>query len=481
MASRRTLTADNLQALGAERLAALLMELSDGSATVKRRLRLELAGADGSADLSMEIRKRIATIARSRAVVGWQGRKALADDLETQRRMIVEQLAPKAPAEALELLWQFLDLARSVFARADDSSGVIQNVFYVAARDLGPVAEQARPDPRQLAERMASALSADSQGHFGDLVAVLKPVLGDIGLEHLKHRIHALSADPAAEAPPEEQPAAPLPGDRGSLTEAGLAARIKSGAFQSVLRAIADAQGDVDAYIGQYDEEARKAPRIAAGIAARLTAANRPAEALAMLDASTAPRRAGWPDFTWEDARIGALDALGRGEEAQAARRSCFERSLNAHYLREYLKRLAAFEDFEAEQRALEFAEGYRDALQAVMFLVSWPALDRAARVVEARAKDLNGDHYESLTPAAEKLAGKYPLAATLLLRAMIDFSLTASRSTRYGHAARHLRDCAGLATSITGFGAFETHDAYVARLGREHGRKASFWAAVGK
>jgi hypothetical protein len=44
------------------------------------------------------------------------------------------------------------------------------------------------------------------------------------------------------------------------------------------------------------------------------------------------------------------------------------------------------------------------------------------------RAADLDGDHYEILTPAANALAGKHPLSATLVLRAMIDFSLTQSR-----------------------------------------------------
>jgi hypothetical protein len=35
----------------------------------------------------------------------------------------------------------------------------------------------------------------------------------------------------------------------------------------------------------------------------------------------------------------------------------------------------------------------------------------------------LDEDHYETLTPAADALAGKHPLAAMLVLRAMVDFS----------------------------------------------------------
>jgi hypothetical protein len=71
------------------------------------------------------------------------------------------------------------------------------------------------------------------------------------------------------------------------------------------------------------------------------------------------------------------------------------------------------------------------------------------------------------------------PLAATMVLRAMIDFSLTNNRSTRYKHAARHLLDCAGLSSVIEDFGGLEPHDAYEARLRREHGRKSSFWSLI--
>ena len=65
------------------------------------------------------------------------------------------------------------------------------------------------------------------------------------------------------------------------------------------------------------------------------------------------------------------------------------------------------------------------------------------------RSDELDGDHYEILTPAADALAGKHPLAATVVLRAMIDFSLRNSRSSRYKHAARHLLDCSGLSSTI--------------------------------
>lgn len=474
MASNKTLNASNLEALGAARLAALLMEISEGNAAAKRRLRLELAGARSPAELVKEIRKRLPTIARSRSFVDWQNRKVLVDDLEAQRRAIADHVAKSMPAEGLELMWRFLDLASPVLGRCDDSNGTISGIFQTAVGDLGEIARSTRTDPKQLGDQVFNALTRNDYGQFDHLIQALKPALGQAGLEHLKQRMVALSAEPVRR-PTEKERRVVAWGSSGPMYADEIAERARVSTIRLALQEIADAQGDVDAFVAQYDKLTRRVPKIAAQITERLLAAGRAEEAWRTIEAAE-HRQAGWPDFDWEDARIDVLEALGRGDEAQAARWSCFERSLSARHLRAYLKRLPDFDDFEAEERALGHAERYGDLLQAVSFLVSWPSLDRAARVVTERAKELDGNHYEILTPAADSLAGKYPLAATLLLRAMIDFTLTQARSSRYGHAARHLRTCGSLAPVIPDFGICETHEAYVSKLRVEHGRKTAFW-----
>src|SRR5690606_17055235 len=115
MASKTTLNAKNLEALGAERLAQLLIEISTGDAAAKRQLRLALAGAQGPNEAAREITKRLTSIGRARTFVDWQNRKPLVTDLEMQRRAIMEQIAPHDPDEALALLWRFMALARPVF------------------------------------------------------------------------------------------------------------------------------------------------------------------------------------------------------------------------------------------------------------------------------------------------------------------------------------------------------------------------------
>ncbi|NUJ81679.1 hypothetical protein HUN39_16930 [Methylocystis sp. FS] len=477
MAPKNTLNAQNLEALGAKRLAELLIDISSGDAAAKRRLRLALAGAQSPADAAREIRKRLIAISRSRSFVDWQSRRALVDDLEAQRRAIVEHVGKADPKEALDLMWRFLALASSVFARCDDSSGTVIGIFHGGVSDLGRLAEAAKGDAEELADRTFPALLDNDYGEFDGLIATLCPALGDAGLQHLKQRFVALSKEPIRKLPEHERRKIGW-ATSGPIYEDEIVDRHRARVIEMALRDIADAQGDVDAFVAQYEPETRKVPGIAAQIGARLLVAGRAAEALKVLEAAE-QRRAGWPDFEWEDARIAALDALERGDDAQAARWSCFERFLSARHLRDHLKRLSDFDDIEAENRALDFAENFEHFSAVLSFLAAWPAPDRTAKLVLTRAEKLDGDRYEVLTPVAEALSGKHPLAATLALRAMIEFSLDNARSSRYKHAARHFQECASLASAIADFGQFEPHESFVTRMRGKHGRKSSFWGLV--
>ena len=480
MAGTTTLNAKNLEALGAERLAALLLEISTGNALAKRRLRMELAGAQSPAELGKEVRKRLAAIGRSRSFVDWQGVKSLAADLEAQRAAIVGSIAGDDPREALELLWRFMALASPVFARCDDSNGVISPIFHQACDDLGSVAVLAKAAPATLADWAFDALVANDYGQFDGLISALAKALGAEGLGRLKQLMIDLS-NRKVEKPATKDRIKIGYGSAGPIYEDEIAESSRIRTVKLALQEIADAQGDVDAFIAQYEAETRKVPKIAAEIALRLLAAGRMDEAWVAVEAAVERKSRGWdwPDFDYEDARIEVLEALGRADDAQAVRWRCFERSLSVSHLRDYLKKLPDFEDVEAEEKALDYAKNSNNLIGALHFLVSWPELNRATALVMQRCKELDGDHYEILSPAADALAAKHPLAAILVLRAMIDFSLTKNRTSRYKHAARHLRDCESLAAAVVDFGTHEPHKTYVARLRLEHGRKSSFWGLL--
>ena len=147
MASKKTLNANNLAALGADRLADLILEVTKGNAAAKRRLRLELAGEVGSDDVAREMQKRLVTISRSHSFIDWQGRNAFAADLNMLRQAIVEQVGKADPVTGFDLIWRFVALANGIYERCDDSTGKIQDIFHTACEDLTELAMAAKPNP----------------------------------------------------------------------------------------------------------------------------------------------------------------------------------------------------------------------------------------------------------------------------------------------------------------------------------------------
>src|SRR4051794_8409508 len=180
-ASKKTLNLDNLQALGARRLAALLLELAAGDAAAKRRLRLELSAEAGPAAVAADIGKRLGALRQARSFIDWQKRPAFVKDLDRQRRLILDKVAEDRPDLALELLWRFTALAGPVQERVDDSRGDVGDVFRQACRDLGAVAARASPDPVRLADRVLEAVTGDEDGEDEPPVPVVPPGVGGGG------------------------------------------------------------------------------------------------------------------------------------------------------------------------------------------------------------------------------------------------------------------------------------------------------------
>ena len=200
MASKKTVTPDNLAALGPERLADILVDLAQGSAEVKRRLRLELTAEAGGDIIAAEIGKRLIALRSARSIIDWQKRRDFVKDLDLQRTMIVDRVAQTRADLALDLMWRFMDLAEPVINRVDDSNGVVGDVFRSACEDLGTIAVKGRPDPVGLADRVFTALLANAYGVFDNVVPVMLPALGDAGTAHLKSRLAQVLADRSRKA-----------------------------------------------------------------------------------------------------------------------------------------------------------------------------------------------------------------------------------------------------------------------------------------
>ena len=460
--AKASFQASNLEALGAFRLAQLVLALCEGNPAARRVVRLALAEQKGPAEMAREVRKRLASVAHAGALLDGRQRDALLRELERHISAIRGPIAAHDPAVAVDLLWDVLELAEGLIDRCDGSDGVVRDWFHPISAALGEMATTAGVCRQTLADRVYAAVVNNAYGQFDPVVRDLAPALGAEGLDHLRLRLEELRGRAG--------------GDERAGTHRRLLVRI-------AMLDIADALGDAEAYLAEYrnhDPEALTVPVIAAQVADRLTAAGRAADALTLLqraDPDLRQRRVGAEE--WCDARLAALEALGRGEDAQAQRWEFALMELSRRHLRDYLARLPAFEDGTAEDRALDLVAEHEDPQEALWFLLHWPEPHRAARLVLSAPQPLNGDVYQLLAPLAELLETPHPLAATRCLRAMIDFTLGVGRVKRYVHAARHLATCHRLAGAIDDWGALADHRSYLAGLRQRHGRKYGFWSEV--
>jgi thioesterase domain-containing protein len=456
----RALSVETLEQLGARRLAELLMVQAKGDAALARTLRLALAGMDGGGRLAAEVEKRLRTIGRSRGFIEWDKVRPLARELDSLRETIAGPLAATDPRAAVAQMRLLLGLADNVFERSDDGSGTLGEVFRQAGADLGRLwARLPHRDPAALAGEVLALWDADGYGETDRLLEAAGPALGPEGRAELRRLLQVrLAALPRARKPDAFESWQ----GRGQIT------------FR--LRDLADLEGDVDAYIAAT-EAGGLAENFAGDVAERLIAHGRPGEALAWLD--RAPGQHESEEVRHADLRIAALDALGRREEAQALRWEAFCRWLTPQHLRPYLRGLPDFDDMEAEDRAMAHALAHPDRNLALSFLAGWPNLEAANRLVRAHHSEMDGRDYGRLRPAAEALAERYPAAATLLHRTLAEDVLRRASSRQYQYAVRDVRSCASLAPLLSAETGLENHDMFLARLRREHGRKAGFWALM--
>ena len=528
MAGRASLNAKNLEALGTARLAELLLQHTEGNAAARRALRLALAEQRGPLEMAQEVRKRLAAVERSSSWLDQKRRDALLADLDRQRQAIAGPIAAHDPDLAVELLWRFLDLAKSLADRCDCVDDAELPLFHQASADLGLVACRAKGSTAALAEQVAAALLENDIGQYDHLIEHLKEALKAEGLEQLRQLMESHRPPSGAEDETEEDGDgyifAPIfnsdyepdgnedfdieaevdfvvdfdvdfESDYGDESESGYEDDYDDDddddydldpdptdldqTVRLAMLAIADALGDGEAYLAEYRDHqpnALKQPLVAARVAQRLTATGRAAEALALLDAAQPlPHQTPPGPGPWIDARIAALDQLQRGDEAQQLRWRFALLRLSSQHLREYLKRLPAFEDGEAQERALDLVLQHPYLGPALEFLHQWPDRRRCASLILARPAELDRADEKLLAAVAEALEADQPLAATICLRALIESILEQARSNRYRHGVRHLASCRRLAGAIATWGTIPDHNSYINELLYAYGHRVGF------
>ena len=175
---------------------------------------------------------------------------------------------------------------------------------------MGEVALATNAAPEALADATIEALLDNGYGQYDGLIEILAPVLRASGLAHLKERIETLASMPVP-VPPKGEWEAIGYGSHGTTYAHEMAESSRQSTVRMALMDIADAEGDADAFIGQYDAKTRKVPAIAAEIAERLLAAGRAEDAWGFIERAEFGSR-GWVPSEWQSVRLDVLEAPPR-------------------------------------------------------------------------------------------------------------------------------------------------------------------------
>ena len=117
----------------------------------------------------------------------------------------------------------------------------------------------------------------------------------------------------------------------------------------------------------------------------------------------------------------------------------------------------------------LGFLQGLGDYLAANEYLL-------------ARHEQLDGDLYHGLIAKARAFESKeYPLAASLIWRALADSILARASTKSYPFGAKYLKSLHQLAPSVDSWLNHPSHESYLRQLHADHYRKSSFWKLVPK
>lgn len=356
-----------------------------------------------------------------------------------------------------------------VFERVDDSSGHVQDVYYLAIISAGKLAAQlSTSEAALLPDKIMARLGETTHGYLADLTKAIAPHLPQSTLARWDAELDAAIAQRKI--------------DEGKTSTDRWHYSMTS-QWSEMRQTLAEARGDIDLLIAL---ESAKKPHMqdVQGMAERLLTAGRADEALEWVRKPGS--RVKGQDDALSPSRVqieaSILEALDDKTAAQALRWQCFESRLSADILRDYLKNLPDFDDIEAETRALQYGLSHQVPELALRFYLDWPRLDLAAQVILQHHSHWDGGLWHSLPKTAETLEHEHPAAATILYRALLDDILKAARSKAYGHGAKYLGKLALLAEAADPNlpEGVVAHEAYVAELRKNHGRKSGFWGRVG-
>jgi len=396
--------------------------------------------------------------------------------------MIVGELAPLAPEQAMARLLDFLATCDQTYERVDDDAGKLQAVYDEALEKLAIIAgSMKKTELDALPAKITDVLFASD---YLDLNAAVRAVCGLMSPKSLRQWDALLKERQQVEADPNDA--------------IYMAKVIRKSRIESARQLLAFMLGDIDAVLALEGEKHAHLQN-SVGIASYLLKNCRAEEALAWIRQkqdknSLKPNydSGSYDCYVDEDYKklrpslryayyeTKILEFLGDKNAAQQRRWEGFKLHLSPELLRDYVNNLPDFEEFATLDKAFDHVMNSDELLRALSFFITWPRLDLASRLVIKNNGRWDGDDYHSLPDAAKALEHEHPLAATILYRALVEAVLAKKRRRAYNYAANYCKKLRDLAREADkqdrARGFWRNHETYMKKLFDSHRRNRAFW-----
>jgi hypothetical protein len=447
-----------LNAASKERLVDLLARLALDSSELAARIEY----LTNPANAEKTLQKRIAALRNGKSFVDYRAAHGVAEEIRGIAQDIQADILPVNPAAAQALAEKLIQLDQKIFNRADDSGGVIGQELRDACVLWLKCAAAVRAHAEPAADWVAAVYELYKDNDYGVREAALKEA-------------HLLLTEPELRALAARFERSALDGIERGLDARDRISHVITPA--SAMGLVAEALRDPLLYERSIRIYSPKPNELQSeDIAKHYLECGDGLGALNWL-------REPWAD-RFEHSRLDLLDRtyelLGDVARQVEIRRTVYEGSPSVHSY-QALSALLSDTDraaLRADARERAWSHEYVATAAQLLFALDEPEL--AERLIVERAAELDGRNYVMLTElvATSKMQGRL-LAATVLLRALVDAILARAYAKAYGHAGRYLRELRALAEEIVDYRGHCSHVEYESSLRAKHGRKTSFWLHV--
>ncbi len=440
-----------LSKLTVKKLADLLSEHSQSDTELHEKCELLLASKEIN-NMAKLIREKIRSIVSGKKFYDWRHAHAFSSVLNHLRTSIVNEILPKNPKLAADLLEEIILNDSAIIDSVDDSSGYMGQVFYDIVEDWGHAWEKIVPrDEIALADKVFTTFMGNNYGVRDNIIKKFSNALGDKGINHIEQKLNNLF------------------NSKNDDSYRYLTIRIG-------LQEIAEIRQDMTMYI-KYATDSGKVfnSMILDKIIEHFIEYDRPSEALDWLNKYKDSKDKA---FSHDRLMLKVNQCLGNIEAIKENHWTLFCKSLSIDNFTSLIDLLDQKEKVNYRKKAIKIALNYSDVLDAINFLQLINEFDQATHLLHHQYHSINGDWYSQLQAIANHFEEKkYYLETVLIYRRLAESILKRAKSTIYHYAVSYLKKAKKLESEIVNWDKYPKSSEYIPQLREIHGRKYAFWS----